>query len=136
MVLETRGEQFQVPLWRVRAEKLGLKLAVSVNTLRMNAVTGSRLKKLSDRCRSCGVMEIIGPNLDQSDQVVRVKGNTELSNLLFELQQTKLECLHIRVLRYSYKVVSADRLECRMLDETQEAGVKIDFRLRFDGIMR
>lgn len=100
MVLETHGEEFHVPVWRVREEKLGLRVAVSDNTLRIDAVTGSQLKLISERCRSCKVSEIIGHQLMESDQVVSVNGKTALADMLAELHNTKVECLHIRVRRH------------------------------------
>lgn len=100
MVLETHGEEFHVPVWRVREEKLGLKVAVSDNTLRIDAVTGSQLKLISERCRSCNVKEILGHQLMESDQVVNINGKTALRDMLEELRNTKVECLHMRVRRY------------------------------------
>ena len=90
-------EEFHVALWRLGEEKLGLKLAVADNTLRIFAITGGRVEEMNQRCRNCHVKQILNQQLLREDQVVSVNGKTELLDMLEELSNVKVECCHMRV---------------------------------------
>ena len=100
MVLETLGGEFHVALWRVGEEKLGLRLAVADNTLRINAITGSRIEEMNRRCRTCCVKQILDQQLLEKDRVVSVNGKTELAQMFAELSNLKVKCCHLRVRRH------------------------------------
>ena len=108
MVLETRGEEFHVALWRVGEGKLGLKLAVAANTLRVHAITGSRIEEMSWRCRTCRVKRILEQQLLEKDELVSVNGETELSLMLAMLGDVKVACYHMRVRRHLEEAGLAD----------------------------
>ena len=105
MVLETHGEEFHVALWRMGEEKLGLKLAVADNTLRIHAITGSRIEEMNQRCRTCRVKQILEQQLLERDQVVSVNGKSGLSQMVAELSNVKAECCHVRVRRQPQEAV-------------------------------
>ena len=90
MVLETHGEEFHVALWRMGDEKLGLKVAVAENTLRINAITGSRIEEMNRRCRTCHVKQILEQQLLEKDQVVSVNRKIVLQQMLAELSNVKV----------------------------------------------
>ena len=46
MVLETHDEEFHVAFPRTGEEKLGLKVAVADNMMRIDAITGSQIKEM------------------------------------------------------------------------------------------
>lgn len=100
MVLEKHCEEFHVALWRMGGQKLGIKLAVAFSTLRINAITGSWIQEMNQRCRTCRVVQILHQQLLENDQVVSVNGKTELPRMVEELSNLKVECCHLRVRRH------------------------------------
>jgi hypothetical protein len=46
MVLETHDEEFHVAFPRTGEEKLGLKVSVADNMMRIDAITGSQIKEM------------------------------------------------------------------------------------------
>ena len=46
MVLVTHGEEFHVAIQRTGEEKLGLKVSVADNMIRIDAITGSQIKEM------------------------------------------------------------------------------------------
>ena len=100
MFLEKHCEEFHVALWRVGGQKFGIRLAVAGSTLRINAITGSWIQEMNQRCRTCRVVQILDQQLLENDQVVSVNGQTELPRMVEELGNLEVECCHLRVQRH------------------------------------
>eukprot|EP00930_Biecheleria_cincta_P038260 TRINITY_DN2628_c0_g1_i1.p1 TRINITY_DN2628_c0_g1~~TRINITY_DN2628_c0_g1_i1.p1 ORF type:complete len:334 (+),score=56.94 TRINITY_DN2628_c0_g1_i1:36-1004(+) len=109
MVLERPGKEFHVAVWRDGQEKLGLKLAVHRDILRVDAITGSRIIEANQRCRSCRLEQVVQQQLLENDQVVSVNGQTELKGMLAELNDVKVECCHLRVRRHPQEAQAQDQ---------------------------
>ena len=101
MVLESVCEEFHFVVWRTLEDKLGLRLAVHGRSLKVDAISSKSILETNERCRLCCVVEVSRQQLMAQDELVRVNVETELAQMLKQLNDPRISCYHLRVRRVS-----------------------------------
>ena len=96
---KTHSIEHHVYIQRLGKEKLGLQVAVADELMRVSSITGLQILEWNAKCRRCHVKQILDQQLLEQDQIVCVNGKKNLAEMLAELHNVMVGCIHFRVRR-------------------------------------
>jgi hypothetical protein len=91
---------FLAVIRRLNGSTLGLTVAVADNILLVHAIKEkSSVAEWNNRCRTCGVPDLINQQLLESDQLVSINGVTKLPGILEQLLDKRVDSFYMRIRR-------------------------------------